>query len=86
MNLNTANGATAPTYPHAADLAALLPAFETLVDEIVLSGLSRDALGSALDSGMTEVTSLLRAVPAAEGKLLERGIASLPAAIPISLC
>lgn len=75
MNLNTANGATAPTYSHAADLAALLPAFETLVDEIVSSGLSRDAFGRALDTGMTEVTSVLRAVPAAEGKLLERGIA-----------
>jgi len=75
MNLNTAKGATAPTYPYAADLAVLLPAFETLVDEIVSSGLSRDALGRALDTGMTEVTSVLRAVPAAEGKLLERGIA-----------
>lgn len=75
MNLNTAKGATAPIYPHAADLAALLPAFETLVDEIVSSGLSRDALGQALETGMAEVTSVLRAVPAAEGKLLERGIA-----------
>lgn len=75
MNLNTANGATAPTYSHTADLAALLPAFETLVDEIVSSVLSTDALGRALETGMTEVTSVLRAVPAAEGKLLERGIA-----------
>lgn len=75
MNLNTANGATAPTYSHTADLAALLPALKTLVDEIVSSGLSPDALGRALETGMTEVTSVLRAVPAAEGKLLERGIA-----------
>lgn len=75
MNLNTANGATAPTYSHAADLAVLLPALKTLVDEIVSSVLSTDALGRALETGMTEVTSVLRAVPAAEGRLLERGIA-----------
>lgn len=75
MNQNTADGATASVYPHAADLAALLPALEALVDEIVITGLSREMLARALDTGMTEVTSVLRAVPAAEGKLLERGIA-----------
>lgn len=75
MNPNTTDGATAPAYPHAAALAVLLPSLEALVDEIVASGLSRDTLGQALDAGMTEVTTLLRAVPAAEGKLLERGIA-----------
>jgi len=75
MNPNTTDGATAPAYPHAADLAVLLPYLEALVDEIVASGLSRDTLGQALDAGMTEVTTVLRAVPAAEGKLLERGIA-----------
>lgn len=75
MNPNTTDGATAPVYFHAADLAALLPALETLVDEIVTAGLSREMLARALETGMTEVTSVLRAVPAAEGKLLERGIA-----------
>ncbi|WP_234189397.1 hypothetical protein [Shinella sp. NM-101] len=73
MNLNTDGGAT-PAYSHATDLAVLLPSLEALVDEIVASGLSRDTLGRALDTGMTEVTSVLRAVPAAEGRLLERGI------------
>src|SRR5690606_17596706 len=72
MTLNTDGGAT-PTYPHAADLSILLPSLEALVDEIVASGLSRDMLGRALDAGMTEVTSVLRAVPAAEGRLLEHG-------------
>jgi len=76
MNLNTDSGAT-PTYSHAADLSILLPSLEALIDEIVASGLSRDTLGRALDTGMTEMTSVLRAVPAAEGRLLERGIGLL---------
>jgi len=75
MTLNTDNGAPAPTYPHTADLTVLSPSLEALVDEIVASGLSRDMFGRALDAGMTEVTAVLRTVPAAEGKLLERGIA-----------
>ncbi|MEW9616248.1 hypothetical protein AB3G45_20755 [Shinella sp. S4-D37] len=74
MTLNTDSGASTPTYPHAADLAVLLPSLEALVDEVVASGLARDTLGRALDTGMTEVTSVLRAVPATEGRLLERGI------------
>ena len=74
MNLNIDGRATAPTYPHAADIAVLLPAFEALVDEIVSSGLSRDMLGHALNGGIADVGTILRAVPAAEGKLLERGI------------
>jgi hypothetical protein len=60
MNLNTANGATAPMYSRTADLAALLSAFEALVDEIVSSCLSRDALALALETSTTEVTSVLR--------------------------
>ncbi|WPE22628.1 hypothetical protein ShzoTeo12_38450 (plasmid) [Shinella zoogloeoides] len=75
MDLNTDNGVPTPIYPHTADLAVLLPSLEALVDEIVATGLSRDALSRALDAGMIEVTAVLRAVPAAEGKLLERGIA-----------
>lgn len=81
MNMNTDDGAT-PVYPNAADLAVLLPSFKALVDEIVSSGLSRDALDRALDTGMVEVTSVLRAVPAAEGRLLERGIALVAACNP----
>ncbi|QRI62555.1 hypothetical protein JQ506_17105 [Shinella sp. PSBB067] len=74
MNMNTDGGVPTSVYSHTADLTVLLPSLEALVDEIVATGLSRDMLGRALDAGMMEVTSVLRAVPAAEGKLLERGI------------
>lgn len=75
MNMNTDGGVPTSVYSHTADLTVLLPSLEALVDEIVATGLSRDMLARALDTGMTEVTSVLRAVPSAEGKLLERGIA-----------
>jgi len=68
------SGATAPFYPHEIDIAALLPSLEALVDDVIVSGMSRDMLGRALEAGLAEVTSALRAVPVAEGKLLERGI------------
>ncbi len=82
MTLNTDGGATAPAYPHAADHAVLLPALKTLVDEIASASLSRDMLGRALDTGMAEVSTVLRAVPSAEGKLLERGISVLAGCNP----
>lgn len=62
-------------YSTVADVEHLRSRLDALIDEIVASTLSSDLLRIALSSGMTEIAAILRAVPAAEGKLLERGIA-----------
>lgn len=74
--MTTTKHNTLPTpYPTTADIEHLTPRLNVLIDEIVTSTLSSDLLRAALTSGMTEIAAILRAVPAAEGRLLERGIA-----------
>jgi hypothetical protein len=61
-------------YTHVVDIEQLRPQIETLVDEVVSSSLGHAAFAQALASGMEETASSLRAVPATEGRMLERGI------------
>nr|WP_299497871.1 hypothetical protein [uncultured Rhizobium sp.] len=82
MTITTDGGVTVPAYTHTADLAVLQPALEWLVGDIVSAALSRDIFGRALDGGMPQLSTVLRAVPAAEGKLLERGIALIAGCNP----
>lgn len=63
------------SYTASADTETLRPRLNSLLEEIVSSSLSSDLLRQALSSGMSEITTILRAVPIAEGRLLERGIA-----------
>ncbi|WP_275787478.1 hypothetical protein [Pararhizobium gei] len=62
------------SYAHIVDLDVMRSQIDTLVAEIVSSALSTDLLRKALTAGMNEITSVLRVVPIAEGRLLERGI------------
>ena len=61
-------------YAHVVDIDMMAPQIEALVAEVVLSALSAEILRQALAAGMNEIASVLRAVPIAEGRLLERGI------------
>ena len=61
-------------YAHVVDLDMMGPQIEALVSEVVSSALSAEILRQALAAGMNEIASVLRAVPIAEGRLLERGI------------
>lgn len=61
-------------YAHVVDLDMMGPQIEALVAEVVSSALSAEILRQALSAGMNEIASVLRAVPIAEGRLLERGI------------
>ena len=61
-------------YAHVVDLDMMGPQIEALVSEVVSSALSAAILRQALAAGMNEIASVLRAVPIAEGRLLERGI------------
>lgn len=65
----------ASAYSTFADIETLGSRINTLIDEIVAPTLSTAMLHGALVAGMGEITTILRAVPVAEGRLLERGIA-----------
>lgn len=62
------------SYAHIVDLDVMRSQIDTLVAEIVSSALSAQMFGQAITAGMDDVASVLRAVPIAEGRLLERGI------------
>ncbi|MDH0911163.1 hypothetical protein N5C66_18250 [Rhizobium pusense] len=62
------------SYVQVVDLDAMQQQIDALVNEVVSSSLSIDRLRQALATGMNEIASALRAVPIAEGRLLERGI------------
>lgn len=67
----------AHAYATTADVETLKPSLNTLIDEIIAPVLSSQLLRRALTEGMGEITTILRAVPVAEGRLLERGVALL---------
>ncbi len=66
--------ASAPTFPHAVDPEGLHPKLEGLCHSVLSASFNSTALLEALSSGLTDVSALLRTVPAAEGRLIERGV------------
>jgi len=66
--------ADATNYTHAVDIKQMSPSLRTLVADVVEAALSASSLQRALVAGMDEISSFLRAVPVAEGRLLERAI------------
>ncbi|MBU2329351.1 MAG: hypothetical protein KJ755_18680 [Alphaproteobacteria bacterium] len=72
---NTVSGAAcAPIYSHAVDPDVLHPKLDGLCHQVLTSSFGSVALMDALSSGLPDVSSLLRGLPAAEGRLIERGI------------
>jgi hypothetical protein len=69
--------AAAASYILTIDLEDMRPALDKLVSEIVDTALSGAMFRRALAAGMDDIASVMRAVPAAEGRLLERGISFL---------
>lgn len=69
--------AAAASYILTIDLEDMRPALDKLVSEIVDTALSGPVFRRALAAGMDDIASVMRAVPAAEGRLLERGIGFL---------
>ncbi|QLF68193.1 hypothetical protein FE840_000680 [Peteryoungia desertarenae] len=66
--------ASAPTFLYAVDPEVLHPKLDGLCHSVLSSSFSTTALLEALSSGLADVSCLLRTVPAAEGRLIERGI------------
>lgn len=66
--------APAPTLIHAINPDVLHPKLDGLCSSVLSASFSSTALLQALSSGLADVSALLRTVPAAEGRLIERGI------------
>lgn len=69
--------AAAASYDPTVELEDLRPALDNLVSEVVDTALSDAMFRRALTAGMDDIASVMRAVPVAEGRLLERGIGFL---------
>lgn len=66
-----------PVYAYSADSTGLTNQFDAFMKELVETSLSRDALAQALSGGVDDVATLLRSLPALEGRLIEFGIAAV---------
>lgn len=72
---NTVSGAaSAPIHSHAVHPDVLHPRLDGLCHQVLTSSFGSTALMDALASGLSDVSSLLRGLPAAESRLIERGI------------
>ncbi|MCJ8238687.1 hypothetical protein [Peteryoungia algae] len=74
MNNTVSGAAAAPTHSHAVNPDVLHSRLDGLCNQVLTSSFGSTALMDALASGLSDVSSLLRGVPAAEGRLIERGI------------
>lgn len=77
MTANIIPAVATASYDLTIDLEDIRPALDKLVSEIVDTALSGAMFRRALATGMDDIASVMRAVPAAEGRLLERGIGFL---------
>ena len=82
MNKHTVPTATAPIYAHSADLDVLRDRFDKIIDEVIASSLSTEALAQSLSCGLDEIGTILRSIPGHEGRLMERGIALIAGCNP----
>jgi len=74
MTANIIPAVATASYDLTVDLEDMRPALDHLVSEVVSTALSSAMFQRALSAGMDDIASVMRAVPAAEGRLLEKGI------------
>lgn len=77
MTANIIPAAATASHDLTVDLEDIRPALDHLVSEVVSTALSSATFQRALTAGMDDIASVMRAVPAAEGRLLEKGIGFL---------
>jgi hypothetical protein len=73
---------SATPFANAVDLNELAPHLEALAEDTVAAGLGADEMITAIASGVTALSSLLRSYPVLEGRLLEHGIRLLAGCNP----
>jgi len=77
MTKTTLKTTTAPVYAYSADSLELKLQFDAFINELVEPSLSADALSNALCAGIDDLATVLRSLPALEGRLIELGIAAV---------
>jgi len=82
MNNNSLQSTTAPIYAHSVDLDVLRERFDKIIDEVIASSLSTEALAQSLSCGLDEIGTILRSIPGHKGRLMERGIALIAGCNP----
>ncbi|WP_375590282.1 hypothetical protein ABWH89_05710 [Hoeflea alexandrii] len=75
--MTTPKTITAPAYAHSADSPELAKQFEKFINELVEGSFSADAMEQALSSDIDKMATVLRSLPALEGRLIELGIAAV---------
>tara|TARA_R110002050_G_scaffold162706_5_gene292593 strand:+ start:485 stop:1465 length:981 start_codon:yes stop_codon:yes gene_type:complete len=68
---------TAPVYSNSAHGPELKQQFDALINELVETSLSTEAFSNALSAGIDDLSTVLRSLPALEGRLIELGIAAV---------
>lgn len=68
---------TSPVYAFSADTPELKQQFDAFINELVEGSMSADALAQALSGGVDDIATVLRSLPALEGRLIEFGIAAV---------
>jgi hypothetical protein len=77
ISMTTPKTTTAPAYAHSADSPELAKQFEKFINELVEGSMSADAMEQALSSDIDKMATVLRSLPAIEGRLIELGIAAV---------
>lgn len=77
MTKTTLKTTTAPVYSYSAHGPELKQQFYALINELVETSLSADAFSNALSAGIDDLATVLRSLPALEGRLIELGIAAV---------
>ncbi len=75
--MTTHKTTTAPVYSYSAHGPELKQQFDALINELVETSLSADAFSKALSAGIDDLSTVLRSLPALEGRLIELGIAAV---------
>lgn len=82
MNKTNLKTTTAPVYAYSADSPELKLQFDAFINELAEGSMSEDALSKALSAGIDDLASVLRSLPALEGRLIELGIAAVASCNP----
>ena len=77
MTITTLNQPAPITYLQRVDPDAVRARFDALIEELAHAAFSVEAITHGLNTSLESVGTLVRSVPAHEGRLLERGIAIL---------
>lgn len=77
MTKTTLKTTTSPAYAFSADTPEIKKQFDAFIKELIEPSLSANALSKALSAGIDNLATVLRSLPALEGRLIELSIAAV---------